>query len=457
MALRPQINTITRINTSLSSADTNRTAVMIGTANWGPINTLTNISRRSSFIGQFGTDNDDVTGYKAVDLFFRNGSGLSFVRVANGDEAKSTITLQNSTTDVIVLTAKYTGTYGDNIMVSVTEIGSNRAVTITDGNVTENYNNAGQGFTSNDDIVAAITAGSTLVDAEVETGQGESNLVDAITETAFTGGDDGATSIDDTEYTTVITDILDTEDFNYLLIPGKTEDAFNGTILGLMNNRVTDDSKRSRFISGVAVDETLTTITQRTSSGKRLSLIAPNVLYGTTVLDGSYLAAAYTGLLCSLDVGLSGTNKVLSIDDLSVNVTSGRKYYSKPEQEELLNVSTIPVALVNNTFRPIRAVTTLSNTSDINYEEVIVDNLDEVIRSVEGYLVTLLGQPNTEDRRDIYAQRVNTILENLQSNEVITDFEPAVVDEGSSPDSIVAEIEVQPTFSTNFITLTINV
>lgn len=465
MSLRPQIITTQRATTSFIAPVGQRNAVMIGTAIWGPVDTLTTISSLSQFLSTFGDDKTGtgVTGIKGADLFFRNGGTLKFVRIGDGNLAKADYTFTNGATDVITITGKYNGTHGNNILVTITANGSNRDVKIDDGNTVERYTNGGNGFANNEDIVSAINSSSNLVTSVIVGSNETTNLVDAVSETQLTGGDDGESAIADTDYTDAWDNLLATEDFNFLLIPGKNGDSFQSSMLSRVETKADTEKKRSRYITGIDVDESIATISARTTTGKRMTLVAPNVVYthridGTdSELDGSYLACAYAGKLCRTSLEVSGTHETVSVNGLSVNSSTGKEYYSKVEQEQLLENSVAPVSNINNTISMIRAVTTIGNSSDINYEEVVVDIIDEVNDQVESYLNTVIGQPNTAERRSIYVERINAILQVLQNQGIIQEYQDSEVTEGSSPDTIDANISIKPTYNTNFVNLQVTV
>ena len=465
MSLRPRVITDTDIQTSLVAPVSNRIAAMIGTATWGPVNEVRSVNRLSQFQKRFGTDKagTDITGIKGADLFFRNGNNLKFVRITDGTDAKAEVTLQNDTTDVLKLEAYYTGTYGNNILVTVQENDSARNVIISDGTTTERYTNAGQGYETNEDIVTAINNSSQLVTASVEGGNETTNLVDATSETQFTGGEDGE-NVSDSEYETAFDDVLYKESFNVLVIPGKSSDSFQNIITSKVESRASDERKFSRYITGIDVDETLNNISQRTTTSFRTTLVAPNV--GDYVnradneeytLDGSYLACAYAGVVVSLPLQVAATHENISIPNVSVNSSSGKRLYSKLEQEELLETSVAPIADINEQLQIIRGVTTIADTSNARYEEVVVDIIDEVTNQVEGYLNTVLGKPNTVSRRELYSQRVDAILEVLKNQGIIESYQPSTVEQGESPDTIDAEIVIKPTYNTNFVNLSITI
>lgn len=465
MSLRPRIITSQRATTSFIAPVGERNAVMIGTATWGPVDVLTSISNLGQFISTFGDDKSGtgVTGIKGADLFFRNGGTLRFLRIGDGNLAKATLPFSSGVTDVISITGKYNGTKGNEILVTITENGSNRDVRISDGTLVERYTNGGEGFSSNEDIVNAINNSSLLVTAAVLGGNETTNLVDAVTDTQLLGGNDGESGLVDLDYTTAWDNLIATEDFNFLLIPGKHDDAFHSLMLGRVEIKADSEKKRSRYITGVDLDETISTINGRTTSGKRMTLVAPNVKYThridnvNTVLDGSYLACAYAGKLCRTPLQISGTHETVSVNGLSVNSMTGKEYYSKIEQEQLLETSVLPVSNINNTNSVIRAVTTIGNSSDINFEEVVVDIIDEVVNQVENYLNTVIGQPNTSDRRGIYQERVNAILQVLLNQGIIQEYLDSEVTEGASPDTINAAVTIKPTYNTNFVNLNVTI
>jgi hypothetical protein len=463
---RPQILTTEKILTSFVSPAGDRVAAMIGTATWGPIDTVTLISTLSDFVNAFGDDKTGtgVTGIKGADLFFRNGGTLKFVRIEDGDADYADYSALITATPAITFKAKYKGTYGNNIAITVTAnetTAANRDIQITDGNILEIFNANGSGYATNA-LIATALASSRLVTATVETGQ-EATIIDAFTKTYLTGGDDGEDSLATADYTDAIDNLLYTEEYNFLLVPGVTLDATHSTIVGKLNSRASAEKKYSRYITGIAKDETIATAVARTASGKRLTVVAPNVKYthrvdGTEgIYDGSYLACAHAGNLCALGVQNSATHKTLSVDGTSILESTGKEYYTKTEQESLLQGRIVPITLIGNTIQASRAVTRETSTTSVFFEEVVVDIVDFVRNAIENYCDTTIGLPNTEERRAIWSGRIDAILANAERQEIIQEFQPSVLVEGESPDTYNATIAVKPSYSVNFVQLTINI
>lgn len=461
MVLRPQIITERNVLTSLIAPAGARTALMIGTSSWGELNTVTNISNMTDFVQYFGEDvtGDTLTLPKGADIFFNNGGQLKVLRIADGSEAEATIVLDSEVT----LTAKYNGTAGNLIQVEVTENSTNAAnvdVKITNGTTIEIYNNGGNGYDANADIVSAINTNSALVTAEV-TAAGN-GLIATSTAAYLTGGLDGA-SVDIADYTTAFDAYCINEDYNFLLVPGITTDSELQTLATRLENRATTEKRYSRLISGVDENETIATMSARTSSSARLSLVAPSIKYNhrydkeETVLDGSYLACAYTGMLCNLDLEVSGTHENVTVTGLSVDSTTGQEYYTKQEQENILQNKIIPITRIGTSIQASRAITRYSDTTSVWFEEVVVDIVDFVSAQIETYLQSVIGKPNTADRRAIYASRCDAILQTNTDNGIIQAYQNSLVVEGSSPDTINATISIKPSYNTNFINLSLNI
>lgn len=463
--LRPQIITTENVLTSFVAPAGNRVAAIIGTSQWGPIDTVTAVANLSQYISLFGDETSDgVTGIKAADLFFRNGGTILFVRITDGTEVNSAYMATEGATDAINFEGKYAGTYGDNISIVVEAIDTTkRAITITDGSSTETFTNAGLGYSDNDALATAVNATSNLATATVESGQG-SGIIDVIsTPTFLSGGDDGTTTITQTLYTTAFDDLLIRADYNFLLCPGQTADSFHSALLAKIVNRETQENKYSRYLSGTDVDESIVTMTARTASGKRLALFAPSVKYTNrltsvqSTIDGSYLAAAVAGLTCVLETEVSATHETVSVEGITVSTSTGQDYYNKSEQNQVLNGSISPISLIGSTIQTVRAVTTITDFTNVYFEQNIVDIVDNVRGDLETYLDTRIGKPNTESERSNVSLQCDSILNTKVQDGIIEEYQPTSAIEGASPDSMIVTVGIKPAFSTNFIYMTLNI
>ena len=88
---------------------------------------------------------------------------------------------------------------------------------------------------------------------------------------------------------------------------------------------------------------------------------------------------------------------------------------------------------------------------------MVVDIVDYVRGATEQYTETTLGKPNTIERRAIWSGRIDAILASAQREEIIQEFQPSVLIEGDSPDTYLATVSIKPSYSVNFVQLTINI
>jgi len=462
--LRPKVRVDVQSAINLIAGTGPATVAMLGTAKWGPLNTITTITNLSEAIENFGDDvaGDSLSLIKGLDLFYKNsGATVKCVRLADSDAAKSTLGLDSgSTSDVVTITGKYYGTYGDNIMVTVTANGDARDVTITDGVKVETYDNSGNGYDSNYAITQAITADSALVTA---TTTNNTYIIDALSQTNLSGGDNGDDGLVASDYTDSLDAELLLEDFDILVIPGETEDSFHTSVVGKINSRAQNEEKFAIFVSGISKDETIATASARTSSGQNLSLVAPNVVYENRIsgtdsyLDGSYLACAYAGVLAGLFPGKAATHKTINVDGISILESALTKYYNNGEQNQLLNSRIVPIAKIGGVLRPARAVTRHATITDVYFEQNIVTIINYVKTNVYALLNGYIGKANLSRIRSIIAKNIDGLLEQYKIDEVVNEYQPTVVTEGSSPDTINVAMVVKPAFALNFINVTLTI
>lgn len=462
MGLRPKVDI--QVNSALGLVSGNGQAInaIIGTAQWGPINEVQNLTNFNDGRNIFKDDNSgtDLTLIKGLDLLFANGAGsVKAVRVEDGTADYAELNLLNGTSPVTTIIGKYKGTYGNNIMVTVTANAINasyRDLEITDGVSLENYNNGGLGYSSNTLIVSAINDNSALVEATKLT----DDLVDALSQTNLSGGLDGASSLAQADFTDILDNQLYNEDYNMLVIPNQTDDSFHSAIVGRLNTRAANDDKFSVYFSGVDKDESLTDISARTTSGSRFALLSPAVKYtnrisnNEQILDGSYLACAYAGVSSVGFPEISATHKSLNVVGLSVDSSTGKEYYNNSEVEILLQNRVVPVTKIAGQIQPARAVTRNSSTTDVFFEQNIVDIVDYTKAKILEVLNPFIGNPNLQRVRTVMAKNVDGVLEQEKLDEIIVDFLPTSVTEVSS-DTVNVSITIKPTFLVNFINVTL--
>ena len=463
--LRPRVISNVRTTVSFVSPAGDKTAAMIGPAQWGPMDTATTLTNIGDFIGYFGPDNlAGLAGFRGADLFFKNGSSLTFVRIEDDAAVESDVTLLKEGGDLIDVTAKYKGTYGDNIKLTVTAnsvTAANRDLVITDGLTSEVFNSAGQGYATTTLLMAAVNVSSNFVTMALADGGSGSDVPDAV-EDYLENGDDGVSTLAIADYSAALADVLYSEDFQYIVIPGITTAADLVAFAAALDLRGLNENKYASLIAGVTADESITEVLAKTYPvTKNTRMVYPGVEYNETYgntdvnLDGSYLACAVAGTLCSLSYAESGTHKTVVVQDLVVDSATNKKYLNKLEQERALQANLLPISLIGNSIQIVKDITTVGDSSSIYFSGTIVDIVDYATSTLETYLNTIIGLPNTSVNRSIWGSQCETILAQMVKDEILTSYDAVIVKEGTSSNMIDVEIGISPTYSVDFIYLTI--
>lgn len=178
---------------------------------WGPENQIVVLDSFSDFLlyyGQGGTTPPEYTaGYKAVLQCFtgeglpgRGGAGqiLAYRMVGSSGQAASGEFTNTSSADAITLTAKYKGSFGDQISVAVVATPSNPTAwtdlnIYVQGNLTETWTETNGDIAGLVSMINDPATGSKWVTATLGTDGTPLELVS--TPMALTGGDDGDTLV----------------------------------------------------------------------------------------------------------------------------------------------------------------------------------------------------------------------------------------------------------------------
>ena len=477
--LRPRVTTNITENLSLIPAAGAQTIAIIGTAQWGELNVVKSLTTLNDAIAVYGADLSDLTLIKAIDLATRNGaSSIKSIRIADGSAAKSTNTFDGNVgaeADVLTFDALYEGVFGDTIAITISANAitpGNRDIVIDNGSSIETFNNGTAGYATNAAIKTAIDGNSALISLiTVKAGSEATNLVDATVGKVFlASGDDGKASITDTIVLTAVTGPLNLEAYSILVAPRldadhasvSLQDAYFEALRAQLQTRAISEQKYAVVFGGVTLDETITEIKTRTSSGSRLALVTPSIKYTASFqttqlnLNGSYTAAAYAGVVSALSLGQTATHKAVSVSPV-INVAADTLFYNKSEQETLLEERMVPITFEADQIIAVRSVTRDADTTSVFYEQSIQLVLDAIQGSLEASLGGFIGDINNERVRTVIANDTDAEMQVFQSDEVIVAFQDTVVTEGTSPDTVNVAVTFQPVFGINFINLNLTV
>lgn len=240
------------------------------THDWGPFETPTTVTSLAEWHGLFGPSTD-TPGYKAVKQCFQgedvgdaSGAGAIIVyRAGAAAAAKATKSLNNTTpAAALTLTARYEGSYGNNLSVTIQDNAANAAnddlIVLLNGIEVERYTYANTNITALVDAINDDTTGSDWITAtQVITGV----ALTYVSNSAFASGADGETLVAG-DWTAART-ALEPHRFSIFAPYDLTDGAI---ITSTQVWAATLNRAGKRFISvfGGALDETVSTANTRT-------------------------------------------------------------------------------------------------------------------------------------------------------------------------------------------------
>lgn len=173
---------------------------VVGSATWGPVDSAVIVGGVSAIFGPIQARLFDLQ--TAVSLGVQQGANnFACVRVTDGTDTAATVIAQTS---CITFTSKYTGSFGSQIVVTVSpgqKVGTFQATVAAPGLSTENYNNIGSGLSGNalwQAIASAINNGNSAIRGPsqiIVATAGAGTTAPASAAYTLAGGTDGATSI----------------------------------------------------------------------------------------------------------------------------------------------------------------------------------------------------------------------------------------------------------------------
>jgi hypothetical protein len=299
-------------------------------------------------------------------------------------------------------------------------------------------------------LVELVNTSSTLVDALVDAGHASDKPKDGISAYFGTGsntpGNNGADAGRD-EYSAGLESIANML-VNIVVLAGQNVQQMGSVLEGHLNATAQTDLERIGVIG--APGATLAQALGHTAASDRIIVVAPGLRYPDGArLPAAYTAAAVAGLISSLAVQTSLTNKTLTIPGLDLNLNRG-------EQEQAIKRNLL--AVVNkNGFRVLKGITTQGEGQPFGAIPTrrIVDYAKYGVRSAAN---PYLGRLNNARVRAAMQATLEAFLTRMVEDEALTGFELSV--SATRAQEIAGEVAVvmtlQPTFSIDFIRVIMN-
>lgn len=410
---------------------------------WGPDNQVVALNNWGEFLATYGAGlsvQSNVTGgYRAVRDAFK-GEGLPglagagqvlFYRVANGAVAASKA-LQNTTpANAITLTARYKGTYGNQITVTSianTADPTNKSdlIIYVEGSEVERYTYAKTNIT---DLAAQINGTAPYTTAIASDWVTAGSVVSgtaltAITQTALTGGTDGA-ALTPTDYSTAQT-AFEVWRYSVFTIENLTDPTVQAALVTWTQLR---NSKGRRFVTvlGGATGETMASAVARSATAND-----PNIVNvgGGTYTDSFYgdvstaqLTPRIAGIIAQR--GESAEVTFARFADLTIKVG-----VSDADVLTALGGGVIAISRDSHPTAPVRlelGVTTFTTLTDANRSQTIFGNLKfvRVMGGIETELTewaewNVIGKaPVNDATRDFIRGHIEASLQAREEGQII--------------------------------------
>jgi len=393
---------------------------LVVTADWGPANTIVNISASSEAAAYFGSGSSAEfavnSALRGEGLPGRGGATTVRVyRAASSSAAKASASLSNTAspaTVAITITALYEGTRGNDFTVTVQTNAvdsSLKDILIYEGTtLRESYTGLDPAEIA--DIVALINSQSVLATATA--GVTASPLAN-VSNAAFSGGASGS-SLTSTEHALAQSAFEATTNFTAFAVHGLTDSTVMGTYVGWAN-RLNSEGKTFVMVVGGSLGESTTTAISRTTSLD--SAYAVNI-FGDITIDGvEYKSADMTSRVAGM-VASAGAFRSVSFSQVPEG--SMESSPTNAQIETLVRGSVVPFFFDGTTVRLQRARTTLRTTSATRPEKfkslLFVRKVQDTLRGLDAVAMSILGTAgaiNTEAGRASILAMFRSKLEEL--------------------------------------------
>ena len=463
---------------------------VIGTATKGPVNEVTLITDEDSLISTFGNPTSDTLGLLTAIRYLRRGRQLKFVRVADYDVASSgVIRNDDDDADAIDLAAVSTGSWGNNIQVTVSagsDAGTYKILVYYNGTAVEFYDLVRVGLAN----VAHINYISTRINGvseyiTVDPDTAQSTL--AAGSVTLTGGDDGS-AVSDSDFIgsagtppVVPTTGLqlfadpDAEDVDFIAIPENDNATIIAAMITLCESRA-DAIAIIQVPYGKSVQQAVAWSNGTGGgAGEPTAVISSSyasIWYPWVKVRDGYLdaevwipaqghvaaAAAYTDAERDPWWSFAGLNRGMLTDvlDLEHSPTQGERDYMYAGGNVVNPIISAPEGIV--LWGQRTAQRTATSTDRINVRRLVI-YLRTVISSSARIL---LQEPNDEDTWSRFTIMMSTLCDAVKAGRGIYDYR-VVCDATTNTPAIVARNEmhgkifIQPTKTAEMITIAFNI
>lgn len=439
---------------------------IVGTAARGPVNEVVQLASYTEARAVFGEPDpwqggaqNELTLMRALELLFNNGASTVYaVRAAAAKPASGTdlspraskLVLKTGAANLMTISARTPGTWGDAITVRVSAAGEKaRRVDITHGSSRESFTgNAG-------DLAAAIEQDSRLVRATVQgsaTALPDAGADDADPVSLGGGTNGGPATAND--YKNALA-ALENEIVNIVVLAGVDAATGGDTLAGHL--AATAGMRRERIgVIGSNGTDQADAIANHDLASDRIIYVGPGIRVKVTdpetrvvrevTLPGAYTAAAVAGVVSSLPVQTSPTNKTVNVPGLAA-------VFNQPQLEKLVQNRVLAVERREG-FRIVQGITTSTNPA---WKQITTRRIvDYAMYGVRSACNPYIGKLNNVRVRAAMKATLDGFLTRMVQDEALVGYQLEV--SATRAQEIAGEAMVtmtlQPTFSIDYIMVT---
>lgn len=421
---------------------------IVGTASKGSELGAVLISSLNEAREKFGSADDGLTLVRSLEFVYLNG-GKNVYAVCTGTCSEcalnTTITQDGQEKDAVGITlqAKLPGEGGNSLTVKIAagSVETIRSVEIKQGRVTEQYS-----ISSLASLEKEITAKSQLVQVAKLNVDAKDNLPNILTAGTFRGGVAPNYSL--------ALEALEKDIVNIVILAG--QDTGNAAMLTDLMGHLsrTAGIKRERIgIMGLGFpQDTQSPVPDDVPANDRLILVTPGVATKNKSgeeerLSSGYLAAAVAGLISSLPVHVSPTNKTLTVNGLT-------DIFNSATLEQLVQKRLLTVEQRDG-FRIVKGIT----THDGAWRQITTRRIvDYAIYGVRSSCNPYIGKLNNVRVRGAMKATLDGFLSRMVEDEALVSYQlevSATRDQEVAGEAIVT-MTLQPTFSIDFVKVTMS-
>jgi len=315
------------------------------------------------------------------------------------------------------------------------------------------YRNVKEVYTVVDatDMKRDIDKSSILVTVAIESGA-DPRLPDVMTNALPLDGGSNGEGAGSSEYTTSLAQ-LETESVNIVLLAGL---GFSNAAAALAAHaETTENAGRERLTLVGADEDAMSAVAANADEigDDRVILVAPGIKAvdlvggGMVNLPSAYSIAAVAGLIASLAVQSSPTNKVLKVPGLTID-------YSDGEIKNLLN-NRVLILEKKAGYRVVKGISTDTGPFKQISVRRIVDYAKEGVRRAT---LPYIGRLNNARVRGAMRGTLNGFLSQMLLDEQLTDFqlEVSATREQEINGIAVVTLYLKPTFSIDYVKVIMN-